>query len=149
MLIDLVSHYLWWIVALVLLIAELLAPGFFMLWISVAAALLGLIVLLAPALTMLMQAMLFVVLALTSCYGYWRYLRPYLDKRTDQPLLNRRGEQLIGQRYILDSAIINGRGKARVGDSVWLVEGPDSPAGMSVEVLAVTGTTLRVQPVRD
>ena len=145
MLIDLVSHYPWWIIALVLLIAELLAPGFFMIWISLAAALVGLAVLLLPSLGLLGQALLFVVLALASCYGYWRYVRPHMDRRSDQPLLNRRGEQLIGQRYVLDSAIVNGRGKARVGDSLWLVEGPDLPAGSTVEVLGVAGTTLRVQ----
>ena len=145
MLIDLVSHYPWWIIALVLLIAELLAPGFFMIWISLAAALVGLVVLLLPSLGLLGQALLFVVLALASCYGYWGYVRPHMDRRSDQPLLNRRGEQLIGQRYVLDSAIVNGRGKARVGDSLWLVEGPDLPAGSTVEVLGVAGTTLRVQ----
>ena len=61
--------------------------------------------------------------------------------------LNRRGEQLIGRRYELIEAIVNGRGKARVGDGQWLVSGPDLPVGSTVEVIAVEGTTLKVKPV--
>jgi membrane protein implicated in regulation of membrane protease activity len=60
--------------------------------------------------------------------------------------LNRRAEQLIGGRYVLIEAIVNGRGKARVGDGQWLVSGPDLPEGSTVEVVAVEGTTLKVRP---
>ncbi|MGN6092983.1 MAG: NfeD family protein, partial [Luteibacter jiangsuensis] len=59
--------------------------------------------------------------------------------------LNRRGEQLIGQRYVLCEAILNGRGKAKVGDGTWLVTGPDLPLGATVEVVGIDGTTLRVK----
>ena len=78
---------------------------------------------------------------------YWKFVRRELGKASDQPLLNRRAEQFVGRRYVLDSAIVNGQGKARVGDSVWLVEGPELPAGAPIEVVAVNGTTLKVQPV--
>ena len=60
-------------------------------------------------------------------------------------MLNRRAEQFIGRRYVLDTAIVNGQGKARVGDSHWLVAGPDLPVGETVEVVAVEGTTLKVR----
>jgi membrane protein implicated in regulation of membrane protease activity len=52
---------------------------------------------------------------------------------------------LIGQRYELIEPIVNGRGKARVGDGQWLVSGPDLPLGTTVEVVAVEGTTLQVR----
>jgi len=60
-------------------------------------------------------------------------------------LLNRRGARMIGQRYVLETAIVNGRGKARVGDGQWLVEGPDLPSGTTVEVIGVEGTALKVR----
>jgi membrane protein implicated in regulation of membrane protease activity len=66
----------------------------------------------------------------------------------DEPgdaLLNRRGEQKIGQRYVLAEAIVHGRGKAKVGDGLWLVSGPDLPVGAMVEVVGVDGTTLVVK----
>jgi membrane protein implicated in regulation of membrane protease activity len=52
---------------------------------------------------------------------------------------------MIGQRFVLVEAIVNGRGKARVGDGQWLVTGPDLPAGSDVEVVGVDGALLKVR----
>jgi len=147
MLTNLATHYGWWLLALVLIGAELAVPGYFMLWIGIAAAVMGALVLIVPDLGALGQAVAFAILAVISCVIYWKFVRGELDKVSDQPLLNRRAEQFVGRRYVLDSAIVNGQGKARVGDSVWLVEGPELPAGAPIEVVAVNGTTLKVQPV--
>jgi membrane protein implicated in regulation of membrane protease activity len=145
MLTNLTAHYGWWLLALVLIGAELMLPGFFMLWVGIAAAAMGVILLFAPELSFIAQAVLFTVLALVSCFGYWRFIKGALTEHSDQPHLNRRAEQLIGRRYVLDSAIVNGQGKARVGDSLWLVEGPELPVGATIEVVAVNGATLKVQ----
>ena len=99
-------HYWWWILALVLIAVEVALPGYFMLWIGIAAGLTGLLVLLAPGLSMLAQALAFAALAFLSCAAYWYWLRPRLMR--DEPSgsrLNRRGEQCIGQRYVLAEAI--------------------------------------------
>jgi membrane protein implicated in regulation of membrane protease activity len=143
---NLTLHYGWWLLALVLIGAELVAPGFFLLWIGIAAAAMGLILTFLPPLSLLGEATLFAVLALISCLVYWRFVRRVQSEPSEQPLLNRRAEQHIGRRYVLDTAIVNGQGKARVGDSMWLVAGPDLPAGTTVEVEAVDGTTLQVRP---
>jgi inner membrane protein len=142
---DLVAHYGWWLLALVLLGLEIMLPGYFMLWIGIAAAAMGLILLVLPQLSFLAQVAVFVLLTLVSCYCYWRFILRIADGPTDQPLLNRRAEQCIGRRYTLETAIVNGQGKARVGDSLWLVEGPELAAGTAVEVVAVNGTTLKVR----
>jgi inner membrane protein len=142
---NLTLHYGWWLLALVLVGIELLMPGYFMLWIGIAAAAMGLILTFLPALSALTEAVMFAVLALVSCFIYWKFVRTAIDEPSQQPLLNRRAEQLIGRRYILDTEIVNGHGKASVGDSHWLVEGPDLPAGATVEVVAVVGATLKVQ----
>ena len=142
------AHYLWGIVALVLIAIEVIMPGYFMLWIGIGAAATGLLVLVMPDLSLLIQSIAFAVLAFVSCAVYWYGLRPKLQR--DEPgddRLNRRGEQLIGKRYELIEAIVNGRGKARVGDGQWLVSGPDLPIGSTVEVIAVEGTTLKVKLV--
>jgi membrane protein implicated in regulation of membrane protease activity len=139
-------HYWWWILALVLIAIEVVLPGYFMLWIGIAAGLTGLVVLMAPGLSALAQALAFAALAFLSCAAYWYWLRPRLVR--DEPgeqRLNRRGEQQIGQRYVLAEAIVNGRGKAKVGDGLWLVRGPDLPAGSTVVVTGVDGNTLLVQ----
>lgn len=143
---ELSTHYLWWILALLLIASELLLPGYFLLWVGLAAAAMGAVLLVDPALGVLAQATLFGLLAFASCFGYARWLRPRLERRAPGgERLNRRAEQLIGQRYQLIEPIINGRGKAGVGDGQWLVSGPDLPLGATVEVVAVDGSTLRVR----
>jgi membrane protein implicated in regulation of membrane protease activity len=143
---ELSTHYLWWILALLLIAGELLLPGYFLLWIGLAAAAMGVVMWLVPSLGLLVQAVLFALLALAACFVYAKWLRPGLERRAPgSERLNRRAEQMIGQRYELVEPIVNGRGKARVGDGQWLVSGPDLPLGSTVEVLAVDGTTLKVR----
>ena len=48
--------------------------------------------------------------------------------KSDQPNLNRPAAQLVGRVLIVAEAIEGGRGKVRVGDTLWPVEGPDAPA---------------------
>ncbi len=139
------AHYGWWIFAVILILAELMMPGYFMLWIGIAAGVVGVLLLILPELSFLAQTVAFVLLAIISCYCYWRFVRPIAGGASDQPLLNRRASQFIGKRYVLDSAIVNGSGKVKVGDSPWLAEGPDLPVGAEVEVVAVDGTTLKVR----
>ena len=142
---NLIDNYGWWLLALVLIGAEMIAPGYFMLWIGIAAGVMGLVTLVVPTLSPIAQALAFAVLAIATCAIYWRLIRPLAEHRNDQPLLNRRGEKLVGQRFVLVEPIVNGRGKVRVGDGAWLAEGPDLVAGSEVEVVAVSGTTLRVK----
>ena len=141
---NLVNHYGWWLLALVLIAAEMLAPGYFMLWIGIAAGAMGLVMLVVPGLPAIAQALVFALLAIAACLIYWKFIRPLAEQRDDQPLLNKRGAQLVGQRFVLCDAIVNGRGKVKVGDGTWLAEGPDLPAGSEIEVTAVVGTTLKV-----
>jgi len=51
---------------------------------------------------------------------------------------------MIGRRVMVVEPIVNGRGKVKVGDSVWLVEGADCAVGSLVEVVGVQGVTLKV-----
>ncbi|MET0935754.1 MAG: NfeD family protein [Luteibacter sp.] len=146
---SLALHYLWWIVALVLIGGEVLLPGYFMLWIGIGAAAMGIVVFAIPDMTVLAQAILFGVLAFVSCFAYWKFIRPRLERvaPVGNERLNRRGDQLIGQRFALCEPIVNGRGKAKVGDGMWLVVGPDLPLGATIEVVGIDGTTLRVKAV--
>ncbi len=56
---ELSVHYLWWILALLLIAGEILVPGYFMLWIGLAAAAMGVLLWLVPSLSLLAQALLF------------------------------------------------------------------------------------------
>ena len=65
--------------------------------------------------------------------------------KSDQPNLNRPAAQLVGRVLIVAEAIEGGRGKVRVGDTLWPVEGPDAPAGAEVRVTVAKGTVLVVE----
>lgn len=143
----LATHHLWWLLALLLIALEVALPGYFLLWIGIGAGATGVLAWLFPGMSLLAQAIAFAVLAFLACAAYARVLKPRL-RRGDaaSERLNRRGAQMVGQRYVLIEPIVNGRGKARVGDGEWLVNGPDLPLGATVEVVGVDGNTLQVRP---
>ncbi len=136
----------WAAVALLLLAAEALAPGAFMLWLGLAAMAVFVIVLAVPGLSVLAQVALFVALSFVSIQVYRRWFRGR-ERKSDQPTLNRRAEQLVGRVMPLERAIVNGSGRVQVADAYWDVAGPDLPAGSVVRVIAVAtdGMTLKVQ----
>ena len=145
---DWLDHILfwhWWILAGVLLILELTLPAFFFLWLGIAAAATGLIMLVFPDLPLETQMVLFSVLSVIALLA-WRRYRESHPTTTDQPNLNRRGQQYIGREFTLDAPVINGVGKVVVDDSTWRVRGPDLPAGTQVRVRDVDGVVFLIEP---
>lgn len=134
----------WGALTLLLFAAEALAPGAFMLWMGFAAAAVFLAVLVLPDMSLLLQVGAFVVLSFVSIQVYRIWFRKR-DRVSDQPLLNRRAEQLIGRVVMLDQAIQAGRGRAKVDDAFWVVGGRDLPAGSAVRIVGVDGMTLLVE----
>ena len=137
---------IWAALAVLLFAAEALAPGAFMLWMGIAAAAVFLAVWAIDGMTVLLQVVLFVVLSFVSIQVYRTWFRQRA-RPSDQPLLNRRAEQLVGRVVTLEQAINAGVGRAKVDDAFWVVAGPDLPQGSAVRVVAVDGMTLKVQPV--
>ncbi len=138
----------WWILAGLLLILELTAPAFFFLWLGIAAAATGLLLLVFPSIPLEVQLVLFAALSIVAVIA-WRKYREARPVVSDQPNLNRRGEQYIGRVFTLEKAIENGVGKVTVDDSTWRVKGPDLPAGTRVRVDDVDGVVFVVAEVTD
>jgi len=137
----------WWAaIALLLCAAEMIAPGAFLLWLGLAAAAVFAIVWLVPGLSVLAQAVLFVVLGVVAILVYRRWFRGR-GRASDKPALNRRGLALVGRVVPLQTAIVDGRGRVQIADAFWDVEGPDLPAGTHVRVLAADGMVLKVAAV--
>jgi inner membrane protein len=133
----------WFIAGGVLLVLEILAPGVFMLWLGLAALLVGLISL---GIDWPWQAQ-FVAFAAFSIAAIplWRRLARKVEKPTDQPFLNRRAEAFVGRVFTLERPIIDGTGTMAIGDTVWRITGADIPAGSRVKVTGVDGTALHVE----
>lgn len=141
-----IDYWHWWILAGILLILEISAPSFFFLWLAIAAAITGFVLLAMPDLGWQYQFLTFSGLAIVSIAAFRRYQRSR-PTVTDQPTLNRRGEQYTGRTFTLTEPIINNNGIIRVDDSTWRINGPDLPAGASVKVVGVHGVILQVEAV--
>ncbi len=141
---DQLTHWHWFILAALLIILEVFAPGAFMLWIGIAAGVVGATLYFVPSMTWEYQFMLFSIAAVGSIIA-WRGYRGTHPTTTDEPTLNRRGAQYIGRIFTLDAPISNGIGKIRVDDSTWKIEGVDCPAGSKVKVVGIDNTVLRVE----
>lgn len=133
----------WFILAAVLLVLEILAPGTFMLWLGLSAIAVGLISL-AVVWPWQGQLIAFAVLSIGSIL-VWRRLSPVTEE-APTPVLNRRAEAFVGRVFTLEKPIVDGNGSVRIGDSIWMVRGPDSPAGSRIKVTEADGGTLVVTP---
>jgi membrane protein implicated in regulation of membrane protease activity len=141
---DQLQFWHWLILAALFAGIEMLSPGFFFIWLGGAALLMGLITLVISAMGWELQLILFAVFAAASVLGWYKFGRK-LPGGTDDATLNRRGESLIGRSGTLVEAIVNGRGRVKLGDSAWSAEGEDAPAGAKVLVTGVRGAVLTVE----
>lgn len=140
-------HWWVWIVAAgVLGWAELHLPGSYLMWVALGAAVTG-VVSLVVALSLEAQIGVFAAASALSCVaGYFVY-RAIDTRRRSDPGLNDRTRELIGARGTVCEAVINGQGKVRLGDGVWLASGPDLAEGTPVVVTAARGTRVTIKPV--
>lgn len=138
------SDWFWWGFALALFALEALLPGTFMLWLGFAALGTGLVHLVAPGLDLTVQWFVFALLGLVAVGIGWVLRKRHPPVHSDQPLLNRRADQLVGRVFALESAIVDGRGRIKIGDAFWTATGGDLPAGTRVRVEGTDGLMLRV-----
>ena len=136
----------WMVLGFVLLVMELITPGAFMLWIGIAALIIGALSLAiwdAAIWTWQVQVLAFLVLSVISAV-IGKTLASSRRTLSDQPLLNRPGQQFIGRMATLAEPIKDGRGRVKLGDTLWRVSGPDLPAGTQVRVTGAADTDLEL-----
>jgi membrane protein implicated in regulation of membrane protease activity len=142
-----VAGFPWWawtILAGVLALAEMHVPGAYLVWIALGAALTAAA---DAALRLSLEGQLgiFAAASAVSCAaGYFVYRRLHHRQHRELPL-NERHRAMLGERGTVCEAFVNGRGKVRLGDSVWLAAGPDLAEGMPVVVSGVRGTRVVVE----
>ena len=139
----------WMVLGLVLLGLEILAPGFFLIWVGIAAVVVGALSLAlwdAGFWTWQVQVLIFLAIAIASVFA-GRALTRRGDV-SDEPLLNQRSAQLVGKTATLHEAIVNGQGRIKIGDTTWSVSGPDLDAGTQVRVTGAADMKLTVEAVR-
>jgi hypothetical protein len=135
----------WIALGVALAIAELLLPGYFLIWIAAAALITGLAATSLP-LTFAAQVLLFAGLAVLATLGGRRWYSRNPGTSAD-PMLNDRGGQLVGQTATVSAAISGGSGRVRHGDTEWLARGADAATGARVRIVGHDGTVLVVEPL--
>ncbi|WP_339544179.1 NfeD family protein [Pseudomonas sp. RA_35y_Pfl2_P32] len=140
------SFWDWLALGTVLLILEVFGAGGYLLWIGLAAAAVGVLTFVLPDLSWELQLLLFGLLSILTALYWWHRQRSAV-RASDQPNLNLRGQELIGKVFVVHQAIVDGRGKVKVADGVWMARGPDTPAGAKVRVVGLEGVVILVEQV--
>jgi membrane protein implicated in regulation of membrane protease activity len=145
--IDVDPGWLWLIGGVVLLIAEVIAPGFFLVFVGAAAIATGLFAMLfdlgtAP------QLALFALYALLAVMVGRRF---YANRGGDSadPLLNDRAGRLVGKVVTVVAAVDEHNGRVRVGDSEWSARGGPGAVGDRVRITGIDGNCLTVEAERS
>ena len=138
----------WWVwaaAAALVAVAELHAPGSYLVWIALGGAVTAATVAAGGVASLEQQVGCFVVASAASCVLGWFVYRALPGRRGTESTLNQRSSQLIGATAIVSEPFVNGEGKVRLGDSLWLAKGPALPTGAAAVVIAVEGTRLVVR----
>jgi membrane protein implicated in regulation of membrane protease activity len=133
----------WFGLAVILFVLESIVPGVHFIWFGLSAEAVGVIALILHV-AWQWQLIAFALIALAAVFWVRRQSREE-SSHPDVPDLNVRGAQYIGRVVTVEDDIANGRGRVRVGDTVWLAEGEDAAKGSRVKVTGVSGTALVVQ----
>ncbi|ACO45587.1 NfeD family protein [Deinococcus deserti] len=141
-----IQSWHWWVLGALLLILEVFAPGVFFVWLAMAAFMLGLLVFVLP-LPVTLQLLLFALLSVVAVLIGRRYVNRLILGGDEGESMNRGASRLVGRTVVVTSAIRNGVGRVRVGDSDWRATGPDVPEGANVLIVSAEGTTLHVREI--
>lgn len=135
----------WMVLAVALFALETIVPGVHFLWFGLAAVVVGVLAM-ATGMSLPAQLVAFALVSIVTVFWVRRYARPEAVQ-SDVPDLNARGAQYVGRTVVLEEGIRGGRGKARIGDTIWPVAGADAPAGTRVTVVGADGVVLKVEAV--
>lgn len=138
-------EWLWLIGGVLLLIAELVAPGFFLVFIGSAAILTGVAALLLPLGLPLQLAIFALVAFLAVRIGGRRAYSMRYDYSSD-PFLNDRARRLLGKVVVVSQPVDTNGGRVRVGDSEWSARGGPAQPGDRVRIVDIEGNCLKVEP---
>jgi inner membrane protein len=127
----------------VLATAEMLVPGYFLIWLAAAAILTGVLAMATP-IALPIQIALFAGLSVAAVLLGKRWLRDNPIEAAD-PLMNDRGGRLVGETVTVVRAIADGGGRVAHGDTEWLAKGPDAEPGSRMRVAGHDGAVLIVE----
>ena len=147
--IQALGPWTWVAIGLLILGLEIISPSTLLLWPGLSALVVGFITLIlgteAAIWPWQAQVLVFLVLSVVIAIIGKRLMKNKKYNESDNPTLNDRGAQLIGQTAVLADPISNGMGRVKIGDTTWRVTGADTKAGSKVKVIDYDAGTLIVE----
>lgn len=143
---DLEAGWIWAIAGVLLLIAEIIAPGFFLVFVGAAAIATGLFTLLFDLGTAPQLALFAIYAVLAVMIGKRWYGEP--DDGDQRHTINEPAKRLVGKTVTAVTDVDDHGGRVRVGDGEWNARGGPAAAGERLTVTGVEGNCLMVEPVR-
>lgn len=137
------THWFWLSLGLILGAAEMVVPGFFLMWLGLAALIVGGLDYFLP-ITVAYQVAMFATLSVITVFAGKKFLHDN-PIESDDTKLNDRGARLTGEIVTVVEAITDGNGRVKVGDSIWSARGVDAALGARVKVIGADGAVLLVE----
>lgn len=143
------AYWHWLLLGIALMSMEMLLPAaMIFMWPGIAALMIGVMMAFVPHLMPLYQIGLWLILSLVFITEWIKYCQGHPPKPVVRRNTRLPGEELIGQQFTLQKAIIYGRGELEVNEKLYPVLAIDDyPAGTLVKVARVEGAALRVQQI--
>ena len=136
--------WLWLIGGVLLLIAEVIAPGFSLIFVGAAAIATGLLAMILGV-GLVLQFGLFAILAFLAVrIGGRSFYAARYDYSAD-PHLNDRAARLLGRVVVVVQPVDSHGGRVRVGDSEWSARGGPAAVGERVRIVDIDGNCLKVE----
>lgn len=139
------TYWHWLVFGLGLIVLEILLPSAIFLWPGIAAIFIGILAFIVPSISATTFILIWAVLSVSFAFG-WQMYRKSNPVNTPISSMNKRGTQYVGRHFTLLKDIINGVGELNVDDTRWkIISNFDHSVGTRVKVIAVEGTSLRVE----
>ena len=138
--------WIWAIGGILLLIAEIIAPGFFLVFVGAAAIATGVFTLLFDLGTAPQLALFAIYAVLAVMIGKRWYGEPHGGDQRHS--INEPAKRLVGKTVTAVTEIDDHGGRVKVGDGEWNARGGPAAAGDRVTVTGVEGNCLIVEPVK-
>jgi inner membrane protein len=140
------NPWLWAVGSLAVAYAELHCPGCYLIWIAAGGTVTALASFMFDV-SLTTQIVIFLLSCSVTCICGNLVYRRFVPSNVTQHALNQKNLDMVGARGIVAVSIQNGRGKVKLGDTVWLAEGPNLQEGTPVMVIGMRGTVVTVSPL--
>ncbi|PJG86272.1 NfeD family protein [Conservatibacter flavescens] len=143
------SVWHWLALGFILLIAEILIPGVFLLWWGLAALIVSGIVLCFPTLSITAMVVIYAILAIMLSLIWWKYQHGKDRQDQSRTNLNQRDHAMLGKIGRVESIDPSGIGRGHFADTTWRIKGSGLQPHDIIQVTHVEGITLFVRKLEE